>query len=182
MKFTSDTHFGSERVRLLSKRPYTTVEEMDKDLIEKWNKIVKPDEDVYHLGDFGNYSILKHLNGKIHLILGNYERKDIEEGKITIQGLLELGFASVNSYLYIDNFNTELPEIKKIKLVHEPSKCDVNDPEVFNLFGHIHALQRCKKFGLDVGIDGFHMSPIGEEEIIFFSTAIKKHYDEEVFL
>lgn len=182
MKFTSDTHFGSDRTLTLSRRPYLTVEEMDLDIIKRWNSLIKENEDVYHLGDFGNYDIVKKLNGRIHLILGNYEKKDIEAGKITIQDLLNLGFASVNEYLYINNFNEQLPEIKKIKLVHEPSKADINNPEVFNLFGHIHGRQLCKKFGLDVGVDGHHMNPVSEENIIFFSTAIKKHYDDEVFL
>lgn len=182
MKFTSDTHFGSERVLVLSRRPYKSVEEMDKELIRNWNESVSNDEDVYHLGDFGNYDIVSKLNGKIHLILGNYEIKDIENGVITKKELLEKGFASVYDYLYIDNFVDELPDIDKIKLVHEPSKCDIYNDKILNLFGHIHGRQLCKKFGLDVGVDGHHMRVVDSKDISFFLTAIKKVYDDEVFL
>ena len=46
---------------------------MDWKLIENWNKIIHINDTVYHLGDFGSLWPLKYLNGKIILILGNYE-------------------------------------------------------------------------------------------------------------
>lgn len=180
MKFTSDTHFSSQRTLELSRRPYKTTEEMDKDMIRLWNATVSPDEEVYHLGDFGNYEIVKKLNGRIHLILGNYERKDIEEGKVTKEELLNYGFVSVDDFIILDNFNEKLPNIKKLKLVHEPSKCK-KDNEYFNLFGHIHGRQMCKRFGLDVGVDGHHMKPIDKDDVSFYMEAILKYYDDEVF-
>ena len=74
--FTGDTHFSSERTLELSKRPFRSVEEMDKILIENWNSVVGENDTVYHLGDFGNYEIIKQLNGSINLIKGNYDRND----------------------------------------------------------------------------------------------------------
>lgn len=71
--FTADTHFGSERTLTLSRRPFKTVEEMDETLINNWNSVVGKDDIVWHLGDFGNYDVVKRLNGKINLIWGNYE-------------------------------------------------------------------------------------------------------------
>lgn len=71
--FTADTHFGSERTLTLSRRPFKTVKEMDETLINNWNSVVGKDDIVYHLGDFGNYEIVKRLNGKVTLIWGNYE-------------------------------------------------------------------------------------------------------------
>lgn len=71
--FTADTHFGSERTLTLSRRPFKTVEEMDETLINNWNSVVDKNDIVYHLGDFGNYEIVKRLNGKVTLIWGNYE-------------------------------------------------------------------------------------------------------------
>lgn len=183
MKFTADTHFGAKRALELSRRPYKTVEEMDEDIISLWNSIVKPNEEVWHLGDFGNYEIVKRLNGNIHLIIGNYEQKDIDEGKETKESLLSYGFASIEDYHYLkidDNF--DIPNIDYLKLVHKPSDCDMNNPKVFNLFGHIHGRQLCKKFGLDVGVDGHHMRPIDAKDVSFFVVAIKEHYDYEVFL
>ena len=51
--FISDTHFGDSRALELSKRPYNSVENMDYDMILKWNTTVKPIDTVYHLGDLG---------------------------------------------------------------------------------------------------------------------------------
>jgi calcineurin-like phosphoesterase family protein len=66
--FTADTHFGSERTLTLSRRPFDNVEEMNRNLIEQYNKLVSDDDTVYHLGDFGDYSFAKQLSGKIVLI------------------------------------------------------------------------------------------------------------------
>lgn len=177
--FTSDTHFGQERTLVLSKRPFVNVEEMDRTIINNWNTIVKDDDIVFHLGDFGNYETVKQLNGTIFLILGNYERKDIEEGKITLDYLEHIGIQVIPDNEQITHYIPETEEKICMQLQHEPSKCDKN---VFNLFGHIHGRQMIKKFGLDVGVDCHHFKPISIEDVLFYKEAIEKYYDEEVFM
>ena len=71
--FTSDTHFSQERTLTFSCRPFENVREMDQYIIDQWNSVVDPDDIVYHLGDFGNANICEQLNGRIKLVLGNYE-------------------------------------------------------------------------------------------------------------
>lgn len=51
---------------------------MDWTMVERWNNVVPIDANVFHLGDFGNYEMVKYLNGHIHLLLGNYERKEFD--------------------------------------------------------------------------------------------------------
>ena len=80
--FTSDLHIGHKKILTMGKgRPFNTIEEHDKTLIDNWNKKVSPNDLVYVLGDmFWNYNskqikeILSQLNGKKHLILGNHDR------------------------------------------------------------------------------------------------------------
>ena len=72
--FIADTHFGQERTLLLSRRPFSSVKEMDLIMCMNWNMTVKPEDTVYVLGDFGIMDILPLLNGKKILIKGNYER------------------------------------------------------------------------------------------------------------
>lgn len=170
--FSADTHFGSERTLTLSRRPFSTVYEMNEELIKLWNKTVCPEDKVYHLGDFGKYDILERLNGHVILILGNYELKDIEEGKVTREELVEkYGFEAV-----YDNLN--IPELDGIFATHCPNDCKKDE---FNLFAHIHGRQLCKRYGLDVGTDGHHFRPISIKDVLFYKEAIEKHYDNNVF-
>ena len=74
--FTADTHFGSERVRFYSNRPFKNVKQTDKTMIKNWNKTAKKGDFVYHLGDFGDYNVIKKLKGNVILIMGNYEEND----------------------------------------------------------------------------------------------------------
>lgn len=76
----SDTHFSHyNMVHKFKTRPFDTVEEMDEVLIENWNKTVKPGDKVYHLGDFAfgpkvnHPSLVKRLNGKKRLVVGNHD-------------------------------------------------------------------------------------------------------------
>lgn len=77
---TSDTHFFHTRVIEFSRPQYSCVEEMNEDIIRKWNDTVQFEDTVYHLGDFAFGSdlekierLIQRLNGKIKLILGNHD-------------------------------------------------------------------------------------------------------------
>ena len=90
--FTSDTHFGHENIITFCNRPFESIEEHDRVLIQNWNSVVTPDDTVFHLGDFcfGNgykwYEILGQLNGHIYLIRGNHDDKNLNT---TVQNLFE---------------------------------------------------------------------------------------------
>lgn len=80
--FTSDLHFNHQSV--ISKfehRPFKTVEEMNQELVRRWNNKVEKGDLVYVLGDMfwkGDsgfiQNTLKSLNGQIILIKGNHDR------------------------------------------------------------------------------------------------------------
>lgn len=59
--FTSDTHFGHANIIKYCNRPYKDTEEMNADLIKRWNSTVGKDDLVWHLGDFslGGIKVLK---------------------------------------------------------------------------------------------------------------------------
>ena len=77
--FTSDTHFSHEAIIKYCCRPFKTVEKMDEALVKNWNEVVPEDGIVFHLGDVGfgqpKYinDILRRLNGKIYLVIGNHD-------------------------------------------------------------------------------------------------------------
>ena len=177
--FVSDTHFGAQRTLELSKRPYKNTEEMDNDFVRKWNAKIAPNSTVYHLGDFGNFDVLNKLNGKITLILGNYEKKEMKEKYNDNfdeykKMLLNKGFENVVK----DGLFIKLKDDSEVYLTHEPIDCK---RDCFNLFGHIHQLCTCKRFGLNVGIDCLHYEPFSMDDVLFYKNAIEKHYDINVF-
>lgn len=172
--FTSDTHFGAERTRKLSKRPFKTVPEMDEVLINNWNSTVSQNDIVYHLGDFGDLNYASQLNGNIVLVGGNYE------WKLTQKRAKQYGFVSFIPYtkenkLFLDEYT--------ISMTHRPH--DLRDRHIddhtINLFGHLHKTQMVKRYGLNVSSDCHNFTPIGMEDILFYHDAILHYYDNEVF-
>jgi len=174
--FTSDTHFGQERTLQLSKRPFHSVDEMDREMVENWNACVSDDDVVYHLGDFGNPEAVERLNFRdLHLITGNYETPEV----------LERLVKDSRVDVYVDQpvavlppGNSGLPT--ELHLIHEPERADRSTN--FYLFGHIHKLQMVKLNGLNVGVDCHHFRPIGYSTIEFYYNAIHRHYDRNVFM
>jgi len=77
--FTSDTHFNHKASIKHYARPFLNIDEMNNKLVENWNKEVKPDDEIYILGDFMNGSgteantILERLNGIKYLVKGNHD-------------------------------------------------------------------------------------------------------------
>jgi calcineurin-like phosphoesterase family protein len=82
---TSDTHFGHAGVCRFTHpddpevklRPWDNADEMDEEMIRRWNDRVRPTDKVYHLGDVViNRKALKtlhRLNGDKVLIRGNHD-------------------------------------------------------------------------------------------------------------
>jgi len=80
----SDTHFGHTGVCRFTRndgvtklRPWDNADEMDEEMIKRWNETVRPNDKVYHLGDVViNRKALKtlhRLNGDKVLIRGNHD-------------------------------------------------------------------------------------------------------------
>jgi len=170
--FTSDTHFCEPGMNSYSRRPFKSVEEHDAELVKNWNSVVKPTDTVYHLGDIALASswktrrpqkILKQLNGIIHLIRGNHDRK-IPKGGLE-------RFASVQDYLYFEHKPRNKPR-RYITLCHFPMwDWQGSHRGSWQLHGHCHhgkgMRQSPPKRGkqLDVGVDGHWYSPISFEEV-----------------
>ena len=80
--FISDTHWGHANILNFKRddgtplRDFKSVEEMDETMIDNWNKVVRANDVIYHLGDlsFGkNLNFLERLKGKKRLVRGNHD-------------------------------------------------------------------------------------------------------------
>lgn len=134
MYFTSDLHLRHKNILQFEDRPFDTVEEMERGLIDIWNKTVKKNDTVFNLGDFcfGNYDkwveILEQLNGKIIHIKGNHDSSETLK-KLHKNGYLE-EIHMVGHYLKLNK--------QVMHLTHYPMDIG-NRPRLWSLHGHIHS-------------------------------------------
>lgn len=157
--FTSDHHFGHSGARSLYRRPFASVAEMDRAMVERWNALVVPADEVWHLGDFAVRqsvervaSLLNALHGRKHLVVGNNDAEAVTGCPI---------WASVQAYaeLTVDGMS--------FVLCHYPFRTwrDMGKGSI-NLHGHSHGRLRPLPRQFDVGVDVWDYRPVRLEEIV----------------
>ncbi|MCJ2024754.1 metallophosphoesterase [Methylobacterium sp. J-067] len=82
--FTADHHIGNAGIlspRMDAPRPFTSIAEHDETLVACWNAVVRPDDTVWHLGDFAYrcrhghaLRVFHRLNGRKFLVRGNHDK------------------------------------------------------------------------------------------------------------
>ncbi len=127
---TSDTHFGHYGVTQFLRddgtklRPWDNTEEMDEELVKRWNSVVRPNDKVYHLGDVvinrKALHTLSRLNGDKVLIKGNHDIFKIDD-YLTY-------FRDIRGYHVMD----------KAILSHIPLHPDSKGRFRANIHGHLH--------------------------------------------
>ena len=104
--YTADLHFHYEP--FLPSRPFDTVEDMDRQLIHRWNEAVSEEDTVYVVGDVGyNRGLvpgdaLSRLRGHKHLIRGNHDTGFENAGE------LYRYFETVTDFNEIDDGDTHI--------------------------------------------------------------------------
>jgi calcineurin-like phosphoesterase family protein len=124
---------------------------MEAGLIERWNRFVRTNDEVWHLGDFGFQKpsdlieIVKRLNGKIRLVPGNHD------GRSFLNKLYELPEDKVvvcDKYMELNHNN------RKFVLCHYPIESWANMSHgSIHLHGHSHGSSREVHGRFDVGVD-----------------------------
>ena len=148
--FTADTHFSHHNILEYCNRPFQNIEDMNEHIIRKWNKKVRPDNIVYHLGDVGFKNldhILDRLNGRKVLITGSHDKN--------VAKRYGGHFTKVTPYLEVTDHN------QLIVLCHYAfrvwAKSHYNS---WHLYGHSHG--GLDPFGKswDVGVDNNNFEPL----------------------
>ena len=151
--FTSDHHIGHGAARGFYRRPFASVGEMDRVLVGRWNEVVEPEDEVWHLGDFAVrqsaeriMSLLKVLKGRKHLVTGNNDDAAVTKC---------VGWQSVQPYAELTVGGTLLV------LCHYPFRTwrDMGKGAV-NLHGHSHGKLKPLGRQFDVGVDVWDFRPV----------------------
>lgn len=175
--FTSDHHFGHKNIIQLCNRPFKNLEEMDEELIRRWNETIKPEDTVYHLGDF-SLSIkpvkeyVRRLNGQKILIAGNHDKcHQFQKNNTRYKDEYKrLGFYDVYDYdvtHFSENLTADLShfpyengdDVRYIKLFPR-------DDGRWLLHGHVHNKWRVKDKMINVGVDVWDFYPVSIAKIL----------------
>jgi calcineurin-like phosphoesterase family protein len=152
----SDTHFDHANIIKYCNRPFRSVSQMDKTIVDNWNETVKENDTVYFLGDwsYGTGSRpapywMKRLNGQIISIKGSHDK----EGKPRV----------------------DLKSKKHtFKLVHDPK--DRHNWEGWIIHGHVHnkyPFIKGKTKTINVSVDVIGYKPIRLDTIESYIDSIK---------
>ena len=138
--FTSDQHWGHGKIIQHCSRPFIDVDEMNQQLITRWNSVVQRGDTVYHLGDMfyrcavdDARQIIACLNGKINLVLGNHDG---------IAQQLRPHFGWIKEYYELNVEDADALQGKqRIILMHYPLlSWRGSGRSTWSLFGHEHGL------------------------------------------
>ncbi len=79
IRYLADMHFDHEAIIAYDNRPFDSVEDMNAEMIQRWNETVAPGDLTWILGDFCPGSgarwreLLSQLSGRKALIIGNHD-------------------------------------------------------------------------------------------------------------
>jgi calcineurin-like phosphoesterase family protein len=156
--FTSDTHFSHANIIEFCGRPFANVEEMDREMVARWNARVQPGDTVYHLGDFAfgpfeNIAKFRvQLNGAVTLVRGNHDR--------STPRMQQAGFARVEA-----GMSLQIGDDRWIWLSHKPLQ-DLPENLDFNMHGHVHEKYARRGRHINVGVDVRGFAPATLEELL----------------
>lgn len=166
MWFTSDHHFGHENIIKYCNRPFVSVDEMNRILIQNYNSVVAYNDVVYFIGDVGFMqedaliTILSRLNGAKILIYGNHD-KVIRRAEQNFKKV----FSSIHDYLEVRG------DKQKFILSHYPMlSWNGSGRGNIMLHGHAHGNTNYGHIKdmkiMDVGVDCHNYFPVSEEDVL----------------
>lgn len=130
--YIADWHYGHTNCLAFDNRPFKTIEDMNMELVRRWNDTVGNGDLVYVLGDMfwcnpqTAIPVLKSLSGQKILIKGNHDRVNSSE--------YVKCFQKVTDYLEVEDRD------KKIVLCHYPIPCYRNHfYGWYHFYGHVHS-------------------------------------------
>lgn len=168
--FTSDTHFHHDNILKFCSRNCANIDEMNMEIIKRWNTKIPKDATVFLLGDVSwkglqvTKPLLDQLNGDITLIVGNHDPDNIVNY-----------FKNSYDMLGVNVVNSNTGEEVFCHLCHFPlHEWNRSQRGSIHLHGHCHGnndnLDKFNYKRLDVGLDSHNLTPLSWEDIEFILT------------
>lgn len=158
---------------------------MNERMVEAWNAVVLPTDEVWYLGDFSLSKkalvYVARLNGVKHLVPGNHDhcfpfnnrtRAALDRSK---KQYLDAGFATIAESPVVTEIGGE-----SVRLWHLPYATPAGDHAPYELryleyrpqddgmwllCGHVHNAWRINGRMINVGVDAWGMRPVSEQEV-----------------
>ena len=184
--YISDTHLGDQRVFDKCNRPFSDLDELESEIIKRWNVKVDEGDTVYVLGDIAEddyvkaIEIFKGLKGHKHLIVGNHDLKMLDRIKESN------AFESIEFMKLIDDSG------KKVCLCHYPVMDWIEFSRGgYHVYGHVHnktekndiAYVQIKQYFKDkpafnAGVDVTNYEPVTLQEMM----SLKEENKDEPYI
>lgn len=169
---TSDWHFCHNKPFIYEPRGFSSVQEMNEAIIENHNKIVKPEDTVYCLGDCmlnddkEGCNCIHRLNGRIYIIAGNHCTSNRWQKYANIRyDITPIGLAYLLRHHGYNFYLSHYPTMTSNLDVDKPLK-----QRLVNLCGHVHTQDKFKDMdkGLiyHVELDAHNMKPVLLDDVI----------------
>ena len=147
-------HLGHKNIIKYSDRPFKSVEEMDTEIINRFNSVVKSDDTVYDLGDLclSNFNVYKYrFNGTLIRIKGSHDR-DIKEPRMMV----------VTPENLFDEYRNPI----SITLCHYAMRSwERSHYATWHLYGHHHGKLPPYGLSFDVGVDCWNFYPVSLDQV-----------------
>ena len=181
--FTSDPHYYHANVIRFCNRPYDDVGEMNEKMVSNWNKVVKPEDTVYCLGDFSlAFRAVELYSGRLmgnkKLVPGNHDfchsyhkkSRNAENQAKWIKKYEEHGWEVLPEQTTLD-----IPGVATVNMCHHPHADGWEDDKYAKwrpktdgrwlLCGHVHEKWKVLGQCINVGVDVWGYTPVNIEEI-----------------
>ena len=180
--FTADTHLGHANIIKYCNRPFSNIDEMNRELCKRWNNVVKEDDFIFIVGDFcfgGKKQwreYLSRLNGYKFLVKGNHDKENNIPTPLPTDNF-DWCDGFVNIKVSDDEFDTGE---QYVTVCHYPMLSWYRSYHgAWQLFGHVHGTIKGGVNQLDVGVDVHNFTPVNWESVKEIIT--KKNLDQNTF-
>lgn len=132
--YISDLHIGHKNAIRFDERPFADIDEMEREIVRRWNDKVGTDDDIYILGDvFYHYKgdkaeFLKKLGGRLHLIVGNHDFEILKNE------------AALGCFESVDKLRQIIDDGRHVVMCHYPIiSWNKKHFGAYHVYGHVHS-------------------------------------------